>query len=76
MTDDWRGQDRRDITVQLTRLEAVSQKLEENDMRLERVIEKLVTMDRFRPVAYIAYGLAGGVLTSFLGAITALVFIR
>ena len=32
-------------------------------------IAKLVTRDRFDPVAYIAYGLAAGVLTSALGAL-------
>jgi len=46
----------------------------QNDMKL--AIEKLVTIDRFSPVAYIAYGLAGGVLTTALGAVLSLVFIK
>lgn len=43
---------------------------------IEKYLEDLVTKDRFAPVAYIAYGLAGGVLTTFIGAVTAMVFIK
>lgn len=39
-------------------------------------IEKLVTIERFNPVQYIAYGLAGGVMTTVLGAILSLVLTR
>jgi len=45
-------------------------------LRIEADIKKLVTVDRFSPVAYIAYGLAAGILTSALGAVLSLVFIR
>lgn len=38
-------------------------------------ITKLVTRDRFDPVAYIAYGLAAGVLTTALGAMMSKVLI-
>lgn len=43
---------------------------------LIKAVEKLVSIDRFTPVQYIAYGLAGGVLTSALGAIMSMVFIK
>lgn len=42
---------------------------------LNREIVKLVSIERFNPVAYIAYGLAGGVLTTALGAVLSKVFI-
>lgn len=43
---------------------------------IDAAISELVTKDRFAPVAYIAYGLAGGVLTTFIGAVSALVFLK
>ena len=42
---------------------------------IEKEIAKLVTRDRFDPVAYIAYGLAAGVLTTALGALMSKVLI-
>jgi hypothetical protein len=42
---------------------------------IQNEIAKLVTRDRFDPVAYIAYGLAAGVLTTALGAMMSKVLI-
>jgi tetrahydromethanopterin S-methyltransferase subunit F len=42
---------------------------------IQAQITKLVTRDRFDPVAYIAYGLAAGVLTTALGAMMSKVLI-
>jgi hypothetical protein len=42
---------------------------------MQKDINKLVTIERFTPVAYIAYGLAGGVLTTALGAVLSKVFL-
>lgn len=42
---------------------------------IQNEIAKLVTRDRFDPVAYIAYGLAAGVLTTALGALMSKVLI-
>lgn len=39
-------------------------------------LDQLVSKDRFAPVAYIAYGLAGGVLMTFLGAVIGLVLVK
>jgi hypothetical protein len=41
---------------------------------LNREITKLVTIERFNPVSYIAYGLAAGVLTTALGAVLSKAF--
>lgn len=43
---------------------------------LSVTIQQLVRKETFQPVAYIAYGLAAGILTSALGAIMGMVFIR
>ena len=43
---------------------------------IQRELAKLVTRERFDPVAYIAYGLAAGVLTTALGAVMSKVFIE
>lgn len=43
--------------------------LESSVNTLKEEIKKLVSIERFNPVAYIAYGLAAGVLTTALGAI-------
>jgi hypothetical protein len=39
-------------------------------------MQKLVTRERFEPVAYIAYGLAAGVMTTALGAVLSTVFLK
>lgn len=59
----------RSVLVQITELKTDVKNLKE-------VIATLVTKERFTPVAYIAYGLAGGVLTTFLGAVIAQVIVR
>ena len=43
---------------------------------LREQINSYVTKERFEPVAYIAYGLAAGVLTTFLGALIAQVITK
>lgn len=43
---------------------------------LNNTVQQLVRKETFQPVAYIAYGLAAGVLTSALGAIMGMVFIQ
>ncbi len=53
--------DRKVASVQ-TELEGIQGRLERND-------ENFVTKDAFMPVARIAYGLAGSILTSVIGAI-------
>jgi hypothetical protein len=50
-------------------------KLKGSVEELNKAITRLVSIERFNPVAYIAYGLAGGVLTTALGAILSKVFI-
>lgn len=59
----------RSVLVQITELKTDVKNLKE-------VIATLVTKERFTPVAYIAYGLAGGVLTTFLGAVIAQVIVK
>jgi hypothetical protein len=59
----------RAVLVQITELKMDVKNLKE-------VVATLVTKERFTPVAYIAYGLAGGVLTTFLGAVIAQVIIQ
>lgn len=49
--------------------------LETSIDQIKHVLDSLVTVERFNPVAYIAYGLAAGVLTTALGAILSKVFI-
>ena len=39
-------------------------------------MQRLVTREKFEPVAYIAYGLAAGVMTTALGAVLSKVFIQ
>ena len=43
---------------------------------LNAVVQQLVRKETFQPVAYIAYGLAAGVMTSALGALMGMVFIK
>jgi hypothetical protein len=43
---------------------------------LHETVKTLVTKERFDPVAYIAYGLAAGVLTTALGAVLSKIFIE
>jgi hypothetical protein len=43
---------------------------------LNATVQQLVRKETFQPVAYIAYGLAAGVMTSALGAIMGMVFIK
>ena len=57
------------VLVQITELKMDVKNLKE-------VVSTLVTKEKFTPVAYIAYGLAGGVLTTFLGAVIAQVIIK
>jgi len=49
--------------------------LEASIRTMESEITKLVTIERFNPVSYIAYGLAAGVLTTALGAVLSKAFI-
>jgi hypothetical protein len=49
--------------------------LEGSIKTMETEITKLVTIERFNPVSYIAYGLAAGVLTTALGAVLSKAFI-
>ena len=65
-----------EIYGELRALELKVTKIESACQRVEDDIKRLVTIERFNPVAYIAYGLAGGVLTTALGALMSLVFIR
>ena len=50
--------------------------LETSVHQLTEQIKSLVTRDRFDPVAYIAYGLAAGVMTTALGAVLSKTFIQ
>ena len=50
--------------------------LRNNIKHLEESIAKLVTQMEFAPVKLIAYGLAGGVLMTVMGAILSLVVLR
>jgi hypothetical protein len=59
----------RAVLVQITELKMDVKNLKE-------VVSTLVTKEKFTPVAYIAYGLAGGVLTTFLGAVIAQVIVK
>lgn len=43
---------------------------------IKEQITTYVSKERFEPVAYIAYGLAAGVLTTFLGAVIAQVLTK
>ena len=43
---------------------------------LNSTVQQLVRKETFQPVAYIAYGLAAGVMTSALGALMGMVFIK
>jgi len=50
--------------------------LETSVSSLNEAINQLVRKETFQPVAYIAYGLAAGVLTTALGAIMSQVLIK
>ena len=65
-----------DIYSEIRQLEIKITRIESSFSRFEDDIKRLVTLERFNPVAYIAYGLAGGVLTTALGAILSTVFIK
>ena len=65
-----------EIYSELRRIEIKVTKIESACSRFEDDIKRLVTIERFNPVAYICYGLAGGVLTTALGAILSTVFIK
>ena len=54
--------------------ESLEQALNETADRLARSIEKRVTMDRYRPVELLIYGLVAMVMTGFIGAVLALAF--
>lgn len=43
---------------------------------LNAIIQQLVRKETFQPVAYIAYGLAAGVMTSALTAVMAMIWIQ
>lgn len=62
--------------VQVSDMSVAVARINESVSHIDKSINDLVTKDRFAPVAYIAYGLAGGVLTTFIGAVTAMVFIK
>lgn len=81
--DEHEKQALRDLKVDVKELSTKVSALENKDILLESAInnlvtaiDKLVSIERFTPVQYIAYGLAGGVLMSALGGVMALVFIK
>ena len=65
-----------EIYSELRRIEIKVTKIESECTRFADDIKRLVTLERFNPVAYIAYGLAGGVLTTALGAVLSTVFLK
>lgn len=58
-----------EVLLRLTAVETTIHSIREQ-------INTYVTKERFEPVAYIAYGLAAGVLTTFLGALIAQVITK
>lgn len=73
MTDEFNGKDRsllQDIDRRLATTQATVATLERT---IDRRLDSMVSKDAFMPVARIAYGLAGAVLTGVMVAILALV---
>lgn len=50
--------------------------LEASIANMHETMKSLVTRERFEPVAWVAYGLAAGVLTTALGAVMTKVFVQ
>lgn len=68
--------DHPDLYDEIKKMEIELAKMDVILKTLQKDVKTLVTIDRFNPVAYIAYGLAAGVLTTALGAVLSLVLIK